>query len=307
MTKAVGDRFGKGGIADRMIWFNGFPFLDNKEEHIFNVPVSHVMTSEPDVLPGHDFPVKSAERLISKNIFQGFPIVEDTDSKILIGYIGRTELRYAIDRAKRQGLLSPNAKCRFVKSEAAGPASMSSGVGPGSQHRRQHSRTKVPPRTFDDIATSAGASVVDFSRFVDTTPLAVHPGLALETVMELFKKMGPRVILVQHLGRITGLVTVKDCLKYQFKVEAQEHALAEAKDSAEAASDKKLWEIITWVASKLWYPSRFMGEGVRLDVSTPSAGGNLRESEIEMEGMLDGEDEDEEREEVVLEDRGRMS
>jgi hypothetical protein len=24
-----------------MIWFNGFPFLDNKEEHVFNVPVSH--------------------------------------------------------------------------------------------------------------------------------------------------------------------------------------------------------------------------------------------------------------------------
>lgn len=309
VTKAVGDRFGKGGIADRMIWFNGFPFLDNKEEHIFNVPVSHAMTSNPDVLPAHEFPVKSAEKLIRKNIFQGFPIVEDTDSKILIGYIGRTELRYAIDRAKRQGLLAPNAKCRFIKSEAAGPAPMSSGVASGSQHQRQHSRSNAPPRTFDDIATS----VVDFSRFVDTTPLAVHPGLALETVMELFKKMGPRVILVQHLGRITGLVTVKDCLKYQFKVEAQEHALAEAKDTAEAASDKKLWEIIKWVASKLWYPSRFVGEGIRLDVSTPSAGSGMRERErerregIEMEGMLDETDEDEESEEVELEDRGRMS
>lgn len=303
-----------------MIWFNGFPFLDNKEEHIFNVPVSHAMTSNPDVLPAHNFPVKSAEKLIRRNIFQGFPVVEDTDSKILIGYIGRTELRYAIERAKRQGLLSPNAKCRFIKSEeAAGSAPLSSGVASGSQHRRQqqqqqqHDRLNMPPRTFDDIATS----VVDFSRFVDTTPIAVHPGQALETVMEIFKKMGPRVILVQHLGRITGLVTVKDCLKYQFKVEAQEHALAEAKDSAEAASDKKLWEIIKWVASKLWYPSRFMGEGIRLDPSVPGASARAagfserdRRSEIEMEGMLDGmddEDDDEEREDVELEDRGRMS
>jgi chloride channel 3/4/5 len=44
--------------------------------------------------------------------------------------------------------------------------------------------------------------------------------------MEIFKKMGPRVILVEHRGRVTGLVTVKDCLKYQFKVEAEEQALA---------------------------------------------------------------------------------
>lgn len=111
---------------------------------------------------------------------------------------------------------------------------------------------------------------------------------------------------MQHLGRLTGLVTIKDCLKYQFKVEAQEHALAEAKDTAEAASDKKLWEIIVWVAGKLWHPSRFMGEGIRLDnTTTPSAEERNRRTEIEMEGMLDATDEEEEG--VELEDRGRMS
>lgn len=50
VTKAVSDRFGKGGIADRMIWFNGFPFLDNKEERTFGVPVSHVMNQELTVI-----------------------------------------------------------------------------------------------------------------------------------------------------------------------------------------------------------------------------------------------------------------
>src|SRR5271168_4888012 len=38
VTKAVSELFGKGGIADRMIWFSGFPYLDNKEEHTFGVP-----------------------------------------------------------------------------------------------------------------------------------------------------------------------------------------------------------------------------------------------------------------------------
>jgi hypothetical protein len=37
VTKAVGDFFGKSGIADEMIRFNGYPFLD-KEDHAFHIP-----------------------------------------------------------------------------------------------------------------------------------------------------------------------------------------------------------------------------------------------------------------------------
>ncbi|KAL2825574.1 chloride channel [Aspergillus cavernicola] len=218
VTKAVGDRFGNGGIADRMIWANGFPFLDNKEDHVFNVPVSHAMTSDPVSLPASDLPVREAEHLLSDNKFQGFPIVEDRSSKILVGYIGRTELRYAIDRARMEGMLSPNAQCVFTKDAAeASVARRASST---------FSRTHLTPNTFDAIQSSSGAASVDFSRYVDHTPLTVHPRLPLETVMEIFKKMGPRVILVEHRGRLTGLVTVKDCLKYQFKVEAEEQALA---------------------------------------------------------------------------------
>jgi chloride channel 3/4/5 len=42
VTKAVGDFLGTTGIADEMIRFNGFPFLE-KQEHSFNVSgkVSH--------------------------------------------------------------------------------------------------------------------------------------------------------------------------------------------------------------------------------------------------------------------------
>lgn len=220
ITKAVGDRFGNGGIADRMIWFNGFPFLDNKEDHVFNVPVSHAMTTSPLSIPASDFPVREAEHLLNDNKFQGFPIVEDRRSKILVGYIGRTELRYAIDRARSQGLVSPRARCVFTKDAAeASVARRASG--------RQSSMSSLSvPNTFDAIDDRVGSDIVNFSRFVDHTPITVHPRLALETVMEIFKKMGPRVIPVEHRGRLAGLVTVKDCLKYQFKVEAEEHALA---------------------------------------------------------------------------------
>ncbi|KAL1999831.1 hypothetical protein VTN02DRAFT_3905 [Thermoascus thermophilus] len=291
VTKAVSDRFGKGGIADQMIWFSGLPFLDNKEDHVFNVPVSHAMTSDPVSLPAADFPVQEAEHLLNDNKFQGFPIVEDRSSKTLLGYIGRTELRYAIDQAKREGPLSPTAMCAFTKEAAEALLSR-----PASVASQQTSRT------FDDIETAVGRHFVDFSRYVDT-PLSVHPRLPLETVMELFKKMGPRVILVEYRGRLTGLVTVKDCLKYQFKVEAEEHALAATNPSylgnganvdAKPALEERLWDFMQWIGAKLRLKSR---NGVGLE-SGGRGSASRREglSDIlegtEDEGMLELEDRD---------------
>ena len=253
ITKAVGGRFSKGGIADRMIWFNGFPFLDNKEDHSFGVTISHVMTSNLTILPASDFHVRAVEKLLEDTNFSGFPIVENMQSKMLLGYIGRTELRFAIDRARRQGLMSSTAKCAFTPHASTVEAQIPTD-------------TINPPVTFDGIANSAGQQVVDLSQFVDTTPITVHPRLALETVMELFKKMGPRVILVEHRGQLTGLVTIKDCLKYQFKVEAQEnhhHHLRDeqqqpANPSSERSQDKsgKLPDVMQrageWVADRLF-------------------------------------------------------
>lgn len=238
VTKAVGERFGKGGIADRMIWFNGFPFLDNKEEHTFGVPVSQVMTSEVTSLPSSGLNLQAVEQLLSQTRYQGFPVVEDRASKLLLGYIGRTELRYAIDRTTKEGFISPNAKCFFTQ-----PPSTT----------LQTPSINPPPITFEAIESSTGQQSIDFSRFIDPTPLAVHPRLPLETVMEVFKKMGPRVILVEYRGRLAGLVTIKDCLKYQFKVEAHE---TPSHDGSLDLRQEKLWDIISRVAD--WVADRVM-------------------------------------------------
>ncbi|KAF2239921.1 hypothetical protein EV356DRAFT_477317 [Viridothelium virens] len=237
VTKAVSDRFGKGGIADRMIWFNGFPFLDNKEDHTFGVPVSQVMTSHLTLLPCSGLELRHLEKIMTENIFQGYPIVEERGSRALVGYIGRTELRYAIDRAKRAQVVPPRAKCYFTaKPERLGLGNESAG----------------PAINFDDMDATRDQLAVDFSRYIDPTPITVHPRLPLETVMELFKKMGPRVILVEYRGKLTGLVTVKDCLKYQFKAEAHDNP---REDSRFAGQQERLWSLIklaaAWVAAKI--------------------------------------------------------
>ena len=191
VTKAVSERFGHGGIADRMIYLNGYPFLDNKEDHAFGVPVSAVMASDTAVLPARGTSLAALEAVMANNTYQGYPIVESLSNKTLLGYIGRTELRYAIDKARSTSHISSSTRISFV------------------------------------APTTDNGRDLDLSKFIDPTPLTVHPRLPLETVMELFKKMGPRAILIEYRGRLTGLVTVKDCLKYQFKVEAAGHGGAQ--------------------------------------------------------------------------------
>lgn len=269
VTKAVGDRFGKGGIADRMIWFNGFPFLDNKEEHTFGVPVSQVMTSECTALPSSSLTLRTLEQILATNKYQGFPIIEDRSSKNLIGYIGRTELRYAIDRAKKENFLSSNAKCFFTQPDSTAVQTPSAAA---------------PPVTFDAIESSTGQQSVDFSRFIDPTPLAVHPRLPLETVMELFKKMGPRVILVEYRGRLAGLVTVKDCLKFQFKVEAQDTS---HDNSLLNERQERLWQLIhrcaDWVADRVLSVS---GGRIHLGAGSGRGAGALHSDEFDPRDRL---------------------
>jgi chloride channel 3/4/5 len=235
VTKAISDRMSKGGIADRMIAFNGFPFLDNKEDHSFGVPVSQAMTTNVTSIPASGLEFDDVQRILSENKFQGYPIVEDHGSKTLIGYIGRTELIYAISRVQRESRIAKTARCYFT------PASTRSSVTPASGI--------APAVTFDTMPATAGQMSVDFSRFIDATPLAVHPRLPLETVMELFKKMGPRVILIEYRGKLTGLVTVKDCLKYQFKVEAQENPKDD--DTAIEDGNERIWELMNKVGGWL--------------------------------------------------------
>jgi chloride channel 3/4/5 len=275
VTKAISELFGKGGIADRMIWFNGFPFLDNKEDHTFGVPVSQVMTSEVVSIPATGLSMKNIEQLLQEDKYQGFPIVEDRFSKTLLGYIGRTELRYAIDRVKKDRSISPTAKCYF---------------GPPSSHNPLTPTTPAAPATT--FAAMASTSI-DFSRFIDPTPVTVHPRLPLETVMELFRKIGPRVILIEYHGKLTGLVTVKDCLKYQFKVEASENP---RDDSHLIESQERLWGVLKksalWVSDQVHHVSRGrirIGSPLQEDLRR-SYPGRMASSNIIMDGTEDAVD-----------------
>lgn len=74
--------------------------------------------------------------------------------------------------------------------------------------------------------------------------------------MEIFKKVGPRVILVEHRGKLSGVVTRKDVLKFQFMVENREHP---KDDAGEALREERLWALIVKVC--LWVQKKVLRRG----------------------------------------------
>ncbi|KAF8461409.1 chloride channel [Kalaharituber pfeilii] len=282
VTKSVSERLGKGGIADRMIWFNGFPYLDTKEEHTFGVPVSHVMITELTVLPcaNGGLELHEVERILKTTKFQGFPVVQDREGKMLLGYLGRTEMLYGIERAKRErGSIRPTTKCYFGPPPEGGE-----GVGLGGGITQPAAAVLSGAAAVQGSGSGSGQQIIDFSRFVDPTPLTVHPSLPLETVMEIFKKLGPRVVLVEYRGKLCGCVTIKDCLAYQAKAENRENKGVEEYIYGIKIEEgqERLWEWIVWCVE--WVGWRL---GVRR--GPPSS----RESSI----IMFSDEEDEERNE----------
>lgn len=113
ITKGIGDLYGKGGIAEQMIKFNGYPFLD-KEEHAFGIPVNDVMKRDPVVLYASGMRLDEVEAKLQDGNYKGFPVVQSPEDPTLLGYAGKTELRYAIGKARRVRSLLADTRCMFT-------------------------------------------------------------------------------------------------------------------------------------------------------------------------------------------------
>jgi len=204
VTKAVGDFLGTHGIADEMIRFNGYPFLE-KEDHAFNVSVSNVMKKDLHTLPVSGIRVCDLEDKLASTQVKGFPIISSGSVRTLQGYIGRTELCYVLDNARELGDISPDKPCSFMcDTTDHGVPGLSPGTAIGVEE----------DVAGEIIETTVSSDILKFWPWVNQTPLTVSPQLPLEIVMQLFKSMGPRAILVEDHGLLAGLVTVKDVLKF---------------------------------------------------------------------------------------------
>ncbi|CCJ28317.1 unnamed protein product [Pneumocystis jirovecii] len=239
ITKTVCDHFKTGGIANRTILINGFPYLDSKE-HYFGVPVEDIMTQNLTVIPSNGLNLQELEAILNSSNIKGFPVVTDRESMLLIGFVKRSYLQWVLEKFKSTSKLSPKTLCFFSVPEDK------------SEFK------SLLKKSYDSLNGNTNFTAsLDFSHCINITPLTVHPQLPLETVMELFQKLGPKVILVEQYGQLCGLLTVKDLLKYKFKVEYAEnpHDLSFTKND-----EKQIWELLvkfkTWVKEIIFAYSR---------------------------------------------------
>ena len=179
ISKWVGDAFGKRGIYETWIRFNEYPFLDNNDDSpVPDVPVSQIMTLTQDlsVLTASGHTIQSLHNMLTAQPYRGFPVVSDSLTNILLGYISRTELIYAI------GLATAEPR-------------------------------KLPPSTQLFFSHQPGAdphTTLDLRPWMDQTPITLNGKSSLQMTLSMFSKLGLRYVLFCDKGVLQGLLTKKD-------------------------------------------------------------------------------------------------
>lgn len=180
LSKWCGDIFGKRGIYESWIHLNEYPFIDHRDDTAPpDVPAHRVMTMVDDITAivavGHT--IDTLRHLLDTTSYRGFPVVTDTSNPILLGYISRSELSYALKHS-----LSP------VDRELSG----------ATQVLFSHQPFADPMETLD------------LRPWMDQTPITLNSGTTFLIVLQMFQRLGLRYILFANKGILQGLLTKKD-------------------------------------------------------------------------------------------------
>lgn len=183
VSKWVGDAFGKRGIYETWIQFNEYPFLDNRDESaIPDVPVSQIMTQVEDlaILTATGHTLRSVQEFLLAHPYRGFPVVLEA-THILLGYISRTELLFAL------------------KTAAAEPRDL--------EVTFSNKPLATPNAPTADLHYP---SILDLRPWMDQTPITLNAKSTLQLTVTMFQKLGLRYVLFCDRGALKGLLTKKD-------------------------------------------------------------------------------------------------
>ncbi|KAF1927404.1 uncharacterized protein M421DRAFT_6185 [Didymella exigua CBS 183.55] len=186
ISKWIGDAISPRGIYESWIHFKGYPFLDNRDENgssIPDVPAAHVMTRIEDLtaIPATGHTIQSLREMLQAHRYRGFPVISspsssptDAGDALLLGYISRTELLYALSLTTSKSLPS-HTECLF-----------------------QHA-------PLSDPTTS-----LDLRPWMDQTPITLNARASFQLTVSMFQKLGLRYVLFTEKGMLRGLLTKKD-------------------------------------------------------------------------------------------------
>ncbi|USP77474.1 hypothetical protein yc1106_04748 [Curvularia clavata] len=181
ISKWIGDAISPRGIYESWIHFKGYPFLDNRDNNGSSIPdvsASHVMTRIEDLTAitatGHT--IGSLRELLSQHRFRGFPVIDNSRDALLLGYISRTELQYALQTA-----LTPPRN-----------------LAPETEAFFSH-------QPLSDPTTS-----LDLRPWMDQTPITLNAKASFQLTVSMFQNLGLRYVLFTDRGTLKGLLTKKD-------------------------------------------------------------------------------------------------
>ncbi|XP_021378246.1 H(+)/Cl(-) exchange transporter 3-like isoform X9 [Mizuhopecten yessoensis] len=194
-SKWVGDSLGREGIYDAHIHLNGYPYLDSKEEFTHTTIAADVMRprrNDPPlcVITQDTMTLEELESTLKTSDHNGFPVVVSRESQYLVGFVLRRDVNLAIENSRKnqEGIVS-------------------SSIVYFSSH---------VPSNLNDPAP------LKLRKILDLAPVTITDQTPMETVVEMFRKLGLRQTLVTHNGRLLGIITKKDVLRHVAQLQNQD-------------------------------------------------------------------------------------
>nr|KMM70802.1 LOW QUALITY PROTEIN: chloride channel protein 3 [Coccidioides posadasii RMSCC 3488] len=177
LSKWCGDTFGKRGVYESWIHLNDYPFLDQKDDT--PPPDIPVMTNVNDLTlitaVGHT--IESLTNLLKTTSYRGYPVVSDTANPLLLGYISRNELSYALKTATS---------------------------------RTSHNLTPETQAYFSHQPFADPLETLDLRPWMDQTPITMNSRASFQIVLDMFQRLGLRYVLFVNRGVLEGFLTKKD-------------------------------------------------------------------------------------------------
>ncbi|KAJ1954640.1 glycerol ethanol, ferric requiring protein [Dipsacomyces acuminosporus] len=207
VARVIGDYIVEGGISEQLILLNGLPLID-EEENLLDTPVASVMRMDVRTLPADGITYGELKQVLNESRnFKGFPVVTNEHDMRLVGYVQR-EVVLRATLALGGDSLSDSTVVTF----GGNPADRENAVEVGTSG---HASDEL---FMDSAARGSGQSrqrIVSLAELVSTSPITVNPRMAAETILDIFRKLGPRVVIVANEdGQLAGLLTRKDILKH---------------------------------------------------------------------------------------------
>lgn len=180
LSKWCGDIFGKRGIYESWIHLNEYPFLDHRDDTTPpDVSAHEVMTVVDDitiiVAVGHT--IDTLHNLLATTSYRGFPVVTDTSNPILLGYISRNELSFALVHS----------------------------TSPTNRNLSGETQVFFAHQPFADPGET-----LDLRPWMDQTPITLNSKTTFLIILQMFQRLGLRYVLLSNKGVLQGLLTKKD-------------------------------------------------------------------------------------------------